>query len=82
MTDKHVDRFLTQSPVEQLFRELNQLDLCPVLDFRQSVEAIGLIVADYCAKTCDCNINYVLAYHRVSAICTVNSMVGTIVFFL
>ena len=25
MTDKHVDRFLTQSPVEQLFRELNQI---------------------------------------------------------
>ena len=25
MTDKHIDRFLTQSPVEQLFRELNQI---------------------------------------------------------
>ena len=31
-----------------------QSDLCPVLDFRQSVEAIGLVVADYCASTCDC----------------------------
>ena len=24
MTDKHIDRFLTLSPVEQLFRELNR----------------------------------------------------------
>ena len=28
--------------------------LCPVLDFRQSVEAIGLVVEDYSASTCDC----------------------------
>ena len=25
MTDKHIDRYLTLSPVEQLFRELNQI---------------------------------------------------------
>ena len=25
--------------------------LCPVLDFRQSMEAIGLVVADYYAST-------------------------------